>query len=155
MIVNDISHLFFGKVRSVEPEGLMSQHGVRLLLSCLARQDGVSQRELAKATHLSPPTVSVSLGRMETEGWIRREAGEHDQRTVRVYLTEQGRQCDTEARALLRSLDEILMQGFTPEEAGILTAYLNRMRDNLLRSMQGIPEEKKENGPTDGPEEAP
>ena len=153
MIVNDISHLFFGKVRSEEPEGLMSQHGVRLLLSCLARQDGQRQSDLARATHLSPPTVSINLGRMEGEGLIRREAGTQDQRVVRVYLTDHGRQCDEEAHAFLRSLDDVLMQNFTPEETRQLTVYLNRMRDNLLRSMDMSLGEKKNCGPKVDPDE--
>ena len=61
MIINDISHLFHGKMRSVETEGVMSQHGARCILSALAHNEGLRQTDLVRITHMKPPTVSVTL----------------------------------------------------------------------------------------------
>ena len=141
MIVNDISHLFFGKVRSLEPEGVMSQHSARSILRLLIRTEGLKQNEIAETLHLSAPSVSATLRRMEAEGLIVRRACEGDGRAVRIYLTDKGREYDETVRALLHHLDGILMQGFDEQETLVLCEFLNRMRDNLLRELQNDTEE--------------
>ena len=135
MMVNDISHLFFSKVRSLEPEGIMSQHSARCILRLLVREDGLKQAEIATALHLSAPSVSTTLRRMESEALICRRECEGDGRAVRIYLTGKGREYDADARAMLRRLDSLLMQGFSEEESATLCAFLTRMRDNLLRDL--------------------
>lgn len=135
MIVNDISHLFFGKVRSLEPEGVMSQHSARCILRLLVRQEGMRQGDIANELHLSAPSISATLRRMEGEGLVCRRACEGDSRAVRVYLTDKGREYDEGARAMLRRLDAILMQGFDESEAELLAAMLCRMRENLLNDL--------------------
>jgi MarR family transcriptional regulator for hemolysin len=72
---------------------------------------------------------------MEAEGLVARRACEGDSRAVRVYLTDKGREYDGEARAMLRRLDGILMQGFDEKETEQLTAMLCRMRENLLNNL--------------------
>ncbi len=145
MIVNDISHLFFSRVRALEPEGVMSQHSARSILRLLVRGDGLRQNELAEALHLSAPSVSATLRRMEEEGLIARRNCEGDGRAMRVYLTERGREHDESVRAMLRQLDDRLMLGFTPEECETLCAMLSRMRDNLLNSISAEGGEAEEN----------
>ena len=135
MMINEISHLFFGKVRLLEPEGVMSQHSARGILRLLVREDGLKQTEVAAALHLSAPGVSTTLRRMESEGLICRRVCENDGRAVRIHLTDKGRQYDTDARAMLRGLDEMMMQGFSEEETAQLCALLTRMRENLLNDL--------------------
>lgn len=141
MMVNDISHLFFSKVRSLEPEGVMSQHSARSILRLLVRGDGIRQNEIASTLHLTPPSVSATLRRMEGEGLIFRQTCEGDGRAVRVFLTDKGREYDGAVRTLLRHLDDILMQGFNEQETQVLCDFLNRMRDNLLHELQQDTEE--------------
>ncbi len=136
MMVNDISHLFFSKVRAMEPEGVMSQHSARVILRILNRCDGMRQSELAREAHLSAPTVSATLRRMENEGLIFRREDEQDGRAIGVYLTDKGRAHDAAVRHMLRQLDDVLMQGFTADEIGQLTAMLHRMRENILQNLK-------------------
>jgi DNA-binding MarR family transcriptional regulator len=58
-----------------------------------------------------------------------------DGRALRVYLTDKGREYDAQARAMLRHLDEILMEGFDAAECEQLSAMLCRMRENMLRNL--------------------
>ena len=137
MIVNDISHLFFAKVRSIEPEGALSQHSARVILRLLIAEDGRKQNDLARAAHLSAPTVSAALRRMEGEGLIERRDCMSDGRAQRVYLTEKGRMQHESMLAMLHSLDVVTMRGLTEEETAQLSALLGRMRDNLIASLLG------------------
>lgn len=60
-------------------------------LQALAHRDGLSQSDLAEMLHVSRPTVTTMLQRMETGGTIERRPDEADSRITRVYLTEAGR----------------------------------------------------------------
>ena len=143
MMVNDISHLFFAKVRSMEPEGALSQHSTRVILRLLIDEDGRKQSDLARWAHLSAPTVSATLRRMEGEGLIERRDCTKDARAVRVYLTKKGRAQHAAMLDMLRSLDAVTMQGLTPEETAQLATLLGRMRDNLIGSLVGEETEER------------
>lgn len=60
-------------------------------LQVLAHRNGMGQSDLADMLHVSRPTVTTMLKRMETSGLIERRPDEADSRITRVYLTEQGR----------------------------------------------------------------
>lgn len=132
-IINEISRLFAAKMRESESE--MMQESVRLIIICLAHGDGITQLDLVKKTHLSPPTVSITVKKLEKQGYISRVSDTEDQRAVRVYLTDKGRQLDNSARDTIHNINNILMQGITPEQTEILTQLLGHMRDNLLHHL--------------------
>jgi MarR family transcriptional regulator for hemolysin len=137
MILNDVSRLFFAKVRSLEPEGVLSQHSARAILRLLVRTDGMHQGELARHAHLSAPTVSATLRRMEEEGLIERRGCERDGRAMGVYLTAEGRARHKEMLGMLRSVESVLMQGLDEQECAVLTGILVRMRENILNDLRG------------------
>lgn len=139
MLVNEISRLFHARMKSVELDGVMSQDSARLIMRVLSREDGVSQLYLTQRTHLKPPTVSVTLRKMEAEGLVVRESDPEDKRAVRVHLTERGRAHNLRVFARLHELDALLMEGFDETERELLKNLLLRMRENIL------PEQKEKN----------
>lgn len=72
----------------------MSAHGVHpaqmFCLSEIAHNDGATQSDLADKLHISRPTLTVMLQKMEKAGMIERRADESDQRYTRIYLTPEG-----------------------------------------------------------------
>lgn len=60
-------------------------------LQAIAHRDGMSQSDLADSLHVSRPTVTTMLKRMESTGMVERRPDETDSRITRVYLTEEGR----------------------------------------------------------------
>lgn len=67
------------------------------VLGLVAKKDGLSQRELAKILNIKPPTVNVSVQRLEKAGFLYKKPDEKDQRVTRIYLTEKGK--ETKAKA--------------------------------------------------------
>lgn len=59
-------------------------------LQALAHRDGISQSDLAEMLHVSRPSVTTMLQRMESAGMIERRDDESDSRITRVYLTDEG-----------------------------------------------------------------
>ncbi len=135
MMTNEVSKLFRDIInRDVEKLGV--QNSYRQLLFHLSRKDGVSQLELARATHLKAPTVSVTLKNMEADGLVERKGDINDLRIIHVHLTEKGRKTDDKIREIHHMLDSRMTEGISQEELDALVATLTKMRDNMLKATE-------------------
>lgn len=66
-------------------------------MEALAERPGCGLQELASAQELSLPTVSVCIRKLESTGMVRRAKREGDARSVRLYLSDRGRELMEEA----------------------------------------------------------
>ena len=73
---------------------------------------------------------------MEEEGLVRRETDKNDMRQTRVYITEKGRELDRKLFAKVMECEDILAQNISEEEQVLLLDILNRMRSNLLETVE-------------------
>jgi MarR family transcriptional regulator, organic hydroperoxide resistance regulator len=73
--------------------------GQVMCLRLLIDHEGITQRDLAKALYVAPPTVTKMLNSMERAGLVRRRPDAADARLTRVELTDAGRA----AEKLMRS----------------------------------------------------
>lgn len=141
-LCNEISRIFRAKMReSCDIDGVLSQPGARLVMSLLAMSDGLKQRELVEKTHLRAPTVSVIIRRMVEEGLAEQRADEKDGRVTRVYLTERGRQTDSETIRKIKDMDAKGLCGLSERECEQLMDMLTRIRDNLISTGDGREED--------------
>lgn len=95
------------------------------LLQLLAAQGELSQRKIATAMGLTQATVSTLVDRLEARGYVSRQKGLGDRRTVRVVLNGAGR------RQLVRapeSLHQRFLQDFTGLESWEQTQILASLR---------------------------
>lgn len=130
MLCNEVSKMFRNSIReSVDDQRIQGSY--RDILFHLAREDGRTQLELARLTHLKPPSVSVALGKLEDEGYVIRRADSIDQRCTRVYLTDKGKGIDEKARDVIKVLEQKAVKGFSDEEIKQLTVLLFRLRENI------------------------
>lgn len=106
-------------------------------LSLLARNDGVTQRELAEMLHLSHPRVSIILRNLERGGSIARRADEGDRRLVRVFLTAEGRQLEQEQREVLSAYVRGTIGALPEEERRHLERALNNLAERLVSVLHG------------------
>jgi len=132
MVVNEIARLFHTRMRSYETDRLFSQDSVRLIMRELGHCNGCSQLDLVRKTHLKPPTVSVTLKKLEEEGLVTREQDPMDLRVTRVFLSPRGEAHHKAVHSRLAEVDEMLMQGFDRAECEQLLQFLLRMRNNIL-----------------------
>jgi len=97
----------------------------------LDHEDGVTQLELSRKVHLSAPTVSVTLAKMERDRLLTRRQDEKDQRIIRVFLTDEGRKFNHRVHLEIQKVDRRLIDGFTDEECAQIKTLLRRMNENL------------------------
>ena len=128
-----VSRLVGGRLRSKLDEiGL--PHAQGMVLFHLWQEDGIAQNVLSRALHITPPTATNTLQRMERDGWIRRLRDAEDQRVVRVHLTEKAYALRREARLVFKTLDTELTSVLTDIERTILMESLLKVQQHLSQT---------------------
>jgi MarR family transcriptional regulator, transcriptional regulator for hemolysin len=100
----------------------------------LARQDGVNQTALAEQLEVAPITLGRLVDRLETAGWVRREADPADRRASLLYLTPKAEPIIGEIRALADEALADLMAGIAESARTALVETLVRMKQNLTEA---------------------
>lgn len=131
MYINDISRLFEYYVNSAaERRGVSTSY--RKILFHLAHEDGLTQLDLVKRSHLTAPTVSVAIKKMENEGLVSRKADEEDMRQVRVHLTKKGKMHDEFIRRVSKETEENFLSCLSDDEVKQLNGLLRRVLENVV-----------------------
>lgn len=81
----------------------------RLLTAMLARPGGVQVSTLAQEQGLMVSTMTRNLQKLEARGWLRRDTGAKDRRTITVTLTPLGAE---RAQALRQATDALYRRAF-------------------------------------------
>lgn len=100
------------------------------ILECLQRHDGCSQKEIGHFCILDKSTVTSLLKRMEGAGLIRKEPEPQDQRSLRVYLTETGRQKGKQVQELMEKIDGTMWEGISPQEKALFLKIFHQIINN-------------------------
>jgi DNA-binding MarR family transcriptional regulator len=137
-LINEISKLFHDKLRR-NSEDLGFKSGYRQILRFLSHEDGVTQVDIARNSHFTAPTVSVTLKKMEDEGLIARKTDKKDTRRTRVFITEKGREWESKLFTTAMDCEEILVRGFSAEEVAEFERLLKKAKENMLAEI--VPEE--------------
>jgi DNA-binding MarR family transcriptional regulator len=108
-------------------------HSQHRMLMQLAKREGErpSQKELAEAMGISPAAVTVTLKKLEKEGYICRSMTDEDNRRNEIRITEKGLQKVMESRAVFESTDTEMFAGFSPEEIATVISFMERLDHNL------------------------
>jgi DNA-binding MarR family transcriptional regulator len=112
-----------------------SHPGQALCLRMLAAHDGMSQRDLGRALHLAPPSVTTMLQRMERSGIVERRPDEADQRITRVGLTAEGRMLEERLRGIFARYISQALDSMTEDDRLELERLLHLLADNTARAL--------------------
>lgn len=88
-------------------------------------------RDIEEAFHLSHPTVSGLLSRLEKKGFIEFRTDEHDRRCKRIYILPKGRACHETMHQHILDTEQQLVEGFSPEEQEQFISFLERALSNM------------------------
>lgn len=96
-------------------------------------------RDIEEEFHLSHPTVSGLLSRLEQKDFIRLETDPEDRRIRRIYVLPKGRECHDRMHRVILANEERMVRGFSEEEKEMFAQLLDR----AIRNMGGCPAQKK------------
>lgn len=115
---------------ALEQMGLTAAQG--RILGYVAHHNGPPcPKDIENAFHLSHPTVSGLLSRLEQKAFLQLRTDAEDRRCKRIYLLEKGLTCQEQIGLLIRQHEARIVQGFTPEEQAQFASYLQRAVENL------------------------
>lgn len=105
--------------------------GQATALCVIAREDGLTQSEIAERLSVQGATVTNMLQRLEESGLVIRRRDPEDNRLVRVYLTEAGLQKELSLNAQLGSMQELIFKGIGETERAVLRRQLQQIIENM------------------------
>ena len=104
-----------------------------MVLCKLFHQDGITQSEIGQQLAVQGATVTDMLQRMEEIGLVSRRRDPEDNRLVRVYLTDAGREKERFIMEQFLKLECAVFAGFDESERILLRRLLNRAMENMGR----------------------
>jgi DNA-binding MarR family transcriptional regulator len=110
--------------------------GAAGVLRVLAEHDGISQRDLADILHLSRPTVTAMLQKMEQHGLVDRWDDEADQRLTRIRLTPKGRDQSDAFRSSFAEYVDATIGAMSEADRRELARLLDMLADNTEAALK-------------------
>jgi DNA-binding MarR family transcriptional regulator len=112
----------------------LTLHRSQAMVLCkLFHEDGITQSEIAQQLSVQGATVTDILQRMEEGGMVTRRRDLSDNRLVRVYLTDAGREKESFIMEQFLKLESAVFAGFDENERVLLRRLLYRALDNMSR----------------------
>ncbi|MCL5998970.1 MAG: MarR family transcriptional regulator [Chloroflexi bacterium] len=105
--------------------------GQALLLCTVAKRDGMTQSEIAEQLSVQGATITNMLQRMPRRGLVLRRRDPDDNRLVRVYVTDEGRNKEHAIDLQLRTLEQTVLKGIGEQDRQVLRQLVWQMIDNM------------------------
>ena len=105
--------------------------GMKLVLQCLMKTDGVTQLDIVKFTGFKAPTISIMIQKMESAGYVTRRPDENDLRAMRVFITDSGKHIYYDAVMNVKQIEGKVLKGISEREINSLVKVLNKINNNL------------------------
>lgn len=99
-----------------------------VVLTLLAEDDGIIQKELTRRTCSDANTIAALVALLERNGWVRREPSSEDRRARRVFLTPEGRRLQRRLDRSAADLHRRLFEALSKEQTAVVLAALERIQ---------------------------
>lgn len=97
------------------------------VLNLLWENNGMSQKRLSLKLDLSQPTINKMVKSLLHNGFVSCSQCERDGRKMRVYLTDKGRDIETDVTAAIESVQTDFFAALTETERLILKQVLEKL----------------------------
>ncbi len=130
MLFMEVSRHYAG--RCFQQFAEMGIHSSQIpIIMILNRTDGCSQKEMAEKLEIKPPTVNVSIQRLEKAGIVCRRRDEYDQRIMRVYLTDKGKEIVEQISVRVKEMEKMVFRNFSDAELCLMRRFFEQILQNL------------------------
>ena len=102
----------------------------------LHENEAMYPKDIEKRFHLTHPTVSGVLQRLEAKNFIVIEPDRADRRCKRIRLTDRARRCDEAVGQALETLERLMCSGMSEEEQQTLLRLLDLASANLRTTQE-------------------
>ncbi|WP_369405467.1 MarR family winged helix-turn-helix transcriptional regulator [Aneurinibacillus tyrosinisolvens] len=102
-----------------------------LIMMLLWEKDGLNQSEIAEELNKEKSNIARMIFNLEQKGFIWRESIKNDRRSLRVYLTDEGKKLGNHVIPLTEEFNELVCQGISNEELMEVRRILSKMCANV------------------------
>ncbi|MDQ0254861.1 DNA-binding MarR family transcriptional regulator [Evansella vedderi] len=113
----------------LEPFNLAPEQNLIMML--LWEKDGLSQNQLVETLNKDKTNIARMAASLEKKGFIKRYNCDKDRRSVRLYLTDTGRNLGNEVIPIAEEFDAIVCNGISKEELKQMEKILRKMNQNV------------------------
>lgn len=129
-LTNHLARLFAQALHErIRPLGLAPAQFMTLLE--LWAEDGLTQRDLVERLDVEQATMANTLARMVRDGLVVRRPHPEDGRAQQVWLTPKARELQGPATAAARAVNQVALDGLSPDERRQLLGLLGRAIEGL------------------------
>lgn len=104
-----------------------SFRGQGRIIFLLAKNEGISQRQLADLAQIKPSSLTQLLERLEKDQLIYRQRDKDDRRIIRVWLTAKGKEKHTNNLLHRRKYEQLLLNEVSDTEKDVFIQVLGKM----------------------------
>ena len=122
------------------------------VLAFISRKDGLPQTQLANELDVGKVAVGALIDRLESSGFVVRQADPVDRRVKRVYVTKQAKGFLERLRKETDKFNANILKGIDRKQLETASDALLAMKHNLLAMSDGaLPEGEDEEAETEQP----
>lgn len=101
------------------------------IMLALAAEDGQTPGKLAERMGVRPPTITKTINRLQTQGFLEKRASSADQRQAHVFLTETGQAAIKSIEKSVKKTEKQALKGLDKKDQKVLAKLLSRIEENL------------------------
>ncbi|HWO97725.1 MAG TPA: MarR family transcriptional regulator [Bacillus sp. (in: firmicutes)] len=102
-----------------------------LIMMLLWEQDGMTQNEIAEKLYKDKTNIARMASNLESKGFIQRVVSKEDRRSLKLYLTDKGKELGHSVTPIAEEFNRQVCSGITDEELKELRRILSKIRDNV------------------------
>lgn len=121
-----------GQIRKImESEGLF--YGQLPILETVRTKGCCTQREIANALNVTPPSVATSVKRLVKKGYLAKKTDEKDQRITLITITDSGNLKTQACREKFDKMDKRIFKALSDQECEALTHILDKLNESMRK----------------------
>jgi DNA-binding MarR family transcriptional regulator len=101
------------------------------IMIALHQENGQTPGQLAARLGVRPPTITKTINRLQTQGFLDKKASEKDARQAHVFLTDAGIEAIRAIEKSVKKTEKQALKGLDKKEQKILARLLARVEANL------------------------
>ena len=107
------------------------------LIECVGKAGdaGITVSELAENLHITRPSATIAVNKLERKGYLVKNSCRSDGRVVFVTLTANGRRIDAYHKYYHRNMVKAISEGFTEEEKKTLLRTVDNLNNFFKKSI--------------------
>ena len=116
----------------------LTQTEADILLFLANNPEFDTARDMVEKRHLAKSHISAGIEALAERGLLERRFYEGNRKTIHLRLTEKAWPVVEEGRSVQRRFGELVMKGFSREDAELLWQMLDRVAENVDEALAGL-----------------